>query len=168
MTNEERDALIAQGWTPPKVVDPDLIEAQQIFSNSSLTTPIGMTLTGIKRGRELERAVMGNPIPEQIQEVKPTVAVDPDIAQAMTLWLDGLSALDLALAGIKRGRALAAEAKPGVVWVKHDGSDECPLTMDDFILIARKGRHPFIEWSGGSTWQEITHYAVITPPEEDK
>ena len=106
--------LAREGWTPPVAVDPDIAEARQIYHNSLPSDPMGMTLTGIKRGRALA----------------------------------------------------AAEAKPGMVWVKHDGSDECPLTMDDFILIACKNRRLFIEWSGGSTWQEITHYAIITPPED--
>ena len=56
MTNEERDALIAQGWTPPAPVDSDIAEALQIYHNSLFSDPIGMTLIGIKRGRELERA----------------------------------------------------------------------------------------------------------------
>ena len=30
MTNEEREALIAQGWTPPGAVDPDIAGGQKV------------------------------------------------------------------------------------------------------------------------------------------
>ena len=94
MTNEEREALIAQGWTPPEPVDPDIAEAKEL-------------------------------------------ALD---------WMeDALSFEDLALAGIKRGRELErAEAKP-----------KGPQTA------------AFQAGSAGyRDWQDITHYAEITPPED--
>ena len=97
----------------------------------------------------------------------PPVPVDPDIAEAETIWFEGKSSFDLVLAGIKRGRALAAEAKPGMVWVKHDGSGECPVDLHHPILIKNiKGCYAegvarvFI-------WHRVTHYAVITPPADD-
>jgi hypothetical protein len=115
MTNEERSALIAQGWTPPVAVDPDLAEARTIYRNSLPSNPMGM-----------------------------------------------------ALAGIKRGRALAAEAKPGMVWVKHDGSDVCPVDATDDVMV---------QYSGGTRtykvmaylihdWENVTHYTIITQPED--
>lgn len=56
MTNEERAALIAQGWMPPVPVDPDLAEARKIYHDTLPTDPMGMTLAGIKRGRALAAA----------------------------------------------------------------------------------------------------------------
>ncbi len=59
MTNEEREALIAQGWTPPEAVDPDLAEAKKVvneFAESYDWTPESLAIRAIKRGRELERA----------------------------------------------------------------------------------------------------------------
>ena len=105
--------LAREGWTPPRVVDPDLIEAQQIFSNSSLTTPIGMTLTGIKRGRALA----------------------------------------------------AAEAKPGLVWVKHDGSGECPVDPNSDIWIKHSGRTVLCA-ADLYLWKNVTHYCEIPQPED--
>ena len=113
MTNEEREALIAQGWTPPEVVDPDLAEAWDL---------VGW------RG-----------------------------------WSDNH---ELVLSAIKRGRALAAEAKPGMFWVKHDGSEESPVNKNWFVAICRRG-----EVDAGRArlvdWRVITHYAIIPHPAED-
>jgi hypothetical protein len=106
--------LTQEGWTPPAAVDPDLVEAQQIFSNSSLTTPIGMTLTGIKRGRALA----------------------------------------------------AAEAKPGMVWVKHDGSTICPVDRDIWVLTKTFGYNPCVNRGKRLAWQSVSFYCVITPPED--
>lgn len=113
MTNEEREALIAQGWAPPVAVDPDLAEARKIYHDTLPTDPMGMALAGIKRGRALA----------------------------------------------------AAEAKPRLVWLKHDGSDESPVNKNWFVAIFRRG-----EVDAGRArlvdWRVITHYAVITPPED--
>ena len=91
MTNEEREALIAQGWTPPEAVDPDLAEARKIYHNTLPTDPIGMTL-----------------------------------------------------AAIKRGRALAAEAK-------SKGSRTAAFQAGS---------------AGYRDWQDLTHYGIVTPPED--
>ena len=102
----------------------------------------------------------------------PPGAVDPDLAEAM-LFYHGFNyhlkdGIDLVFEAIKRGRALAAaEAKPGMVWVKHDGSNHCPVDPDSYIWI--KGA-----WFGQKTilkanavgWPNVTHYAIITPPED--
>lgn len=122
MTNEEREALIAQGWTPPVAVDPDVNMARDyahyllgtIFEIPSFQRAQDYFLQAIKRGRELERV----------------------------------------------------EAKAGVVWIKHDGSDESPVNKNWFVAIFRRG-----EVDAGRArlvdWRVITHYAVITPPAED-
>ena len=119
----------------------------------------------------------------------PPVAVDPDIAEAREIvaqiydvsWPERADAIRAggqdnnvenvsALAGIKRGRALAAEAKPGVVWVKHDGSRKNPLDRrNSWILVNRAQRGFGAYYSSNDAmldWRDVTHYAVITPPEE--
>lgn len=104
----------------------------------------------------------------------PPVTVDPDLAEAERLayaWHvnEIKDVYGLALAGIKRGRALAAaEAKPVMVWVKHDGSNHCPVDPDSHVWIRRSvlGR-PRCKLAGATGWPLVTHYAVITPPAED-
>jgi hypothetical protein len=117
MTNEERDALIAQGWTPPVAVDPDIAEAEKV------------------------RQFAGD---------------------CQECGIDG------PLAGIKRGRALAAaEAKPGLVWVKHDGSNHCPLDPDSYVWIKNAYWGKTIIFKASAVgWPNVTHYAIITPPED--
>ena len=123
MTNEERDALIAQGWTPPKVVvDPDID--------------------------------MAHAYAKQLLDFRHPLNID--------------RAYDYFLGAIKQARGLErAEAKPGLVWFKHDGSGECPVDLHHPILIKNiKGCYAegvarvFI-------WHRVTHYAIINPPEED-
>jgi len=69
MTYDERNALIAQGWTPPMPVDSDLAEADRLYE--AMDWPIGVKgdtpecytafiREGIKQGRELERIASGN------------------------------------------------------------------------------------------------------------
>ena len=137
MTNEERDALIAQGWTPPVAVDPDIADAWDLVSQSGHFDNHASILKAIKRGRELERA-----------EAK------PKRAQAEAF-----------LAGIKRGRAVAAEAKPGMVWEKNRG-----LSTPDGAAILTLDEHGTFDITHGcrlsSLEDDITHYAIITPPED--
>lgn len=112
MTNEERDALIAQGWTPP-------------------------------------------PVP-----------VDPDLAEAENLCLQGFIRRELALAAIKRGRELErAEAKPGMVWVKHNWSERCPVDKGAWVWI-KEQKVSLILQAQFVNWRTITHYAIITQPED--
>ena len=105
----------------------------------------------------------------------PPVAVDPDLLELETLWLkyaDGKinSLSDTVLAGIKRGRALAAaEAKPGMVWVKHDGSAKSPVALGTLVAVkfVPGAKMPFkVGPAEYRDWQDITHYAIITPPED--
>ena len=173
MTNEEREALIAQGWTPPEPVDPDLAEAEKLWELWGHSKGNYLALKAIKRGRELERAVMGNPIPEQIQEVTPPEPVNPDLAEAEKIereyWVtSGIHPLeDAFMKAIKRGRALAAEAKPGMVWKKWDGSEQCPVKLDDYVWSKGADGGVSINRAGDLDWMYVTHYAIITPPEED-
>ena len=97
----------------------------------------------------------------------PPVPVDPDLAEAEAIWFEGKSPVDLALAGIKRGRALAAaEAKPGLVWVKHDKSKVCPIDIHQPVLIININGFYAEAVAGTFQWHRVTHYAVITPPED--
>lgn len=126
MTNEERSALIAQGWTPPKVVDLDL-------------------------------------------------AVDPDLAEAAVFenrYYAGETIETICLQAIKRGRALAAEAKPGLNWKKYAGSGECPVAPSAAVICRFvNGTGLTITLTLGEAkhrdWPLVTHYAIITPPAED-
>lgn len=100
----------------------------------------------------------------------PPVQVDPDFAEAKELaldWMeDALSFEDLALAGIKRGRELErAEAKPGMVWVKHDRSGECPVDPNQRVCVLLPSSDVVVGKAAWAVWETITHYAVITPPE---
>jgi hypothetical protein len=121
MTTEEREALIAQGWTPPVAVDPDEKWARaytkELFDHRHTVNP-GMAydyfLGAIKQGRELERA----------------------------------------------------EAKPGMVWVKHDGSTICPVDRDIWVLTKTFGYNPCVNRGKRLAWQSVSFYCVITPPED--
>ncbi len=114
MTNEEREALIAQGWTPPGAVDPDLAGGKRLsddwfFGNYSYQTAC---LKALKRGCELA----------------------------------------------------AADTKPGLVWVKYDGSGKCPVYADNYVWVKNRQRTSMGR-AGSVTWSIVTHYAEITPPE---
>jgi hypothetical protein len=103
----------------------------------------------------------------------PPVAVDPDLLELETLWLkytDGKinSLSDTVLAGIKRGRELErAEAKPGLVWVKHDGSIESPIAGHHLVAALFKvDQYIGLYNAIIAKWSDITHYAIITQPED--
>ncbi len=115
MTNEERDALIAQGWTPPVAGDPDLAEATILYNRHHAS-------------------------------------------------FEGLE--ETLFTAIKRGRALAAEAKPGMVWKKWDGSEQCPVKLDDYVWSKGADGGVSINRAGDLDWMYVTHYAIITPPED--
>ena len=107
----------------------------------------------------------------------PPVAVDPDIAEAEKVWdefngpaSDGETSIDLALAGIKRGRDLAAaEAKPGLVWVKHDfaTAQRHPARSQQIVCVEYSSGSFAADFGANIYWPNVTHYAVITPPAED-
>lgn len=104
----------------------------------------------------------------------PPEPVDPDIAEADKLsyaWHVGeiKDVPNLALAAIKRGRALAAEAKLGMVWKKHDGSGKSPVAGHHLVLARFKSDPDYIGVYNAiiANWPNITHYCEITPPAED-
>ena len=108
---------------------------------------------------------------ELTQEGWTPPVVDPDLAEAETLWGIWLNAyetpFELAIKAIKRGRALAAaEAKTGMVWVKHDGSTICPVDRDAWVLTKNFGYTPCFSMGKRLAWQTVTHYAIIAPPED--
>ena len=101
----------------------------------------------------------------------PPVAVDPDLAEADRLhkyWEDDAidEVVDVALAGIKRGRELErAEAKPGMVWEINRGLS----TPSGAPILTRDEDGNFYIMRGctfSGLGEEITHYAIITQPEE--
>ena len=117
MTNEERSALIAQGWTPPVGVDPDLAEAEDLheaYIDNKYSPAEKAFYHAIKRGRELERA----------------------------------------------------EAQPGMVWVKHDGSEIRPVSVDQYVWVRSFGYPPYARKARNIAWQGCSHYAIIPQPEE--
>lgn len=85
----------------------------------------------------------------------PPEPVDSDLAEAEALWLEGVTTVELVLAAIKRGRELErdaadieidqlqetvmklTEAKPKVIWVKHNGSVVCPDDVDAWGWLTR-------------------------------
>ena len=104
----------------------------------------------------------------------PPEPVDPDRLEAYNLAVffgeefGNYTPARLALKAIKRGRALVAdETKPGMVWVKHDGSIKCPVVdKNAWVWVRVKGCHdPYISPPQTLHWPVITHYAIITQPE---
>lgn len=128
---------------------------------------------------------MGNPIPEQIQEVTPPEPVNPDLLLARKIEAgrlgvpptvsnailhgahDGDIEIERTLETIKRGRELErAEAEPGMVWVINRGLS----TPDGAPILTRDEDGNFDIMRGckfSGFGEEITHYAIITPPAED-
>lgn len=180
--------LAREGWTPPVAVDPDIAEAEKLANEYAECDDwpflANWFLKAIKRGRELERAVMGNPIPEQIQEVKPPLVVDPDLLLARKIEAgrlgvpptvsnailhgahDGDIEIERTLETIKRGRELErAEAKPGMVWVINRGLS----TPDGAPILTRDEDGNFDIMRGckfSGFGEEIIHYAIIIQPED--
>jgi hypothetical protein len=59
------------------------------------------------------------------------------------------------------------EAKPGMVWVKHDGSAKCPVDCDAKVLVNHKSGFPQVGFRAEERqWESVTHYCEITQPEE--
>lgn len=174
--------LAREGWTPPMAVDPDLLEARIIQGDKFFDRPtiqnailagahdthpeMVRTLQAIKRGRGLERA-----------EAKPKRSKEhsypspEDVKQIITDWENDNSEdpgnLNCLVAqAILHGRALAAEAKPRLVWVKHDGGKspiadrdtQVAVIYDDGTLIAGDAHE--------RDWSIVVLYAEITPPED--
>jgi len=123
MTNEEKEVLIAQGWTPPKPSDVDLAQAQKCARDYALRD-----------------------------------AVRPQTYEEATRHF---------LTAIKIGRVLQqSEAEPGMVWVKHDGSAMCPVEATEEVLIQYGGgQRSHRVMAGMVNWENVTHYAIVTPPE---
>jgi hypothetical protein len=68
---------------------------------------------------------------------------------------------NLAIAEVDRLR----EAKPGMVWVKHDGSKVCPVNQNWFVAVFRRGEADAAR-ARLVDWPNVTHYAIITQPEK--
>ena len=106
-----------------------------------------------------------------------TPPVDPDFAEVDTIlgmWgRCGQRDRDIgiiALAAIKRGRALEhAEAKSGLFghWKKHDGTNKCPAPKDAWVVALINHGEKFYadQMAKHFTWENVTHYCEVTPPE---
>ena len=120
----------------------------------------------------------------------PPVAVDPDHAIACELakeWdLRGLAPecwnyQALALVAIKRGRELERDkadieidqlqetvmelTKPGMVWIKHDGSRQSPVP-GALVTVSLGHSHYQTDVSFMIDWWMVSYYAIITQPEK--
>ena len=197
MTNEERNALIAQGWTPPpEPVDPDLAEANKLayaWHVGEIKDVPNLALASIKRGRALA-----------LSEAKPSLGDDDEyvdcFAEAMKAKMqlkskqgragwqdkddctadllsrllrehvekgDPVDVANFAMMLHQRGeRIAAAEAQPGMVWVKHDGSHVDPVGKNDWVLIKSYGQSPYLSLAGSIYWSNVTHYCLITQPDD--
>lgn len=98
----------------------------------------------------------------------PPAAVDPDIAEAKRIAENWDEIDELVYAGIKRGRELErAEAKPGMVWVKRGQQDVNPFDKSTLILVKFISGDIGLRYSTVTAlWSNVTHYVVITPPED--
>ena len=101
----------------------------------------------------------------------PPVVVDPDIGDAVTLAKRyGLFHYTPVLDGIKRGRELErAEAKPGLVWVKHDfaTAQRHPARSQQMVCVEYSSGSFAADFGVNIYWPNVTHYAIITPPAEN-
>ena len=120
----------------------------------------------------------------------PPAPVDPDLVEAREIvaqlydvsWPERANYIRMgrqdnnvenvsALAGIKRGRALAAaEAKPGLVWVRHDfaTAQRHPARSQQLVCVEYSSGSFAADFGANIYWPNVIHYAVITPPAEDK
>lgn len=188
--------LAREGWTPPEPVDPDLAEAEDLATWAELNEIFRaqLALEAIKRGRELERAEAKPSLGDDDEYVdcfaeamKAKMQLkskqgragwqdkDDCTADLLSRLLrehvekgDPVDVANFAMMLHQRGeRIAAAEAKPGMVWVKHDGSIKCPVVdKNAWVWVRVKGCHdPYISPPQTLHWPVITHYAIITQPE---
>ena len=105
----------------------------------------------------------------------PPKPVDSDIARAQHIWDTSHNTrytLSLAASavfeGIKQGRALASEVKPGMVWKEHDGSEKSPVSASTLVLL-KYAPEMALDYTSGEAahrqWANVTHYAIITQPD---
>ena len=101
----------------------------------------------------------------------PPVAVDPDLAEAqdLALWAESneIFRSQLAHEALKRGRPLAAaEAKPGMVWKKWDGKGHGGDLFGEYVWVKYTNGTTKITEEEFADWSTVTHYAIITQPED--
>ena len=183
--------LAREGWTPPVAVDPEVGSIWKHYNGGVYEViAIANTLDTEKYPKAVIHKGVNNGLVwtrraddwhrSYTQQAKtsetPPVAVDPDLAEAkymaQTARAERLTRtggdydLDkLAFIAIKAGRALAAEAKPGMVWVINRGLS----TPDGAPILTRDEDGNFDIMRGckfSGFGEEITHYAIITPPED--
>jgi hypothetical protein len=136
--------LAREGWTPPVAVDPDLAEAKAVWgnfisSNADRKTSVDLALNALKRGRELERKAKSR-------------LIMTTIGKGVTVehYADGTS----------------KAVQPGMVWKKCDGSDVCPVAPLNLVLVKYANSQIVSGEARNRDWRNVTHYAIITQPEE--
>lgn len=50
-----------------------------------------------------------------------------------------------------------------MTWLKHDGTDECPVDLDDFIEVETWANYSIKEYARNLEWKYIKFYKVIPP-----
>jgi len=161
----EAARLAREGWVP-EPVDPDLAETITLAKGFELAYYIPV-LEGIKRGRELERDAADIEI-DQLQEtiLNITEPETPEIDEYMLYGAPhNVRVTKLKLKG-------TAEAKPGMVWVKHDRSEKSPVSGDTWVLVRNYDPETTYAMAYACSqahkrlWKYVTHYAIITQPED--
>jgi len=123
------------------------------------------------KGREVVGVISARLAREGWTPFKP---VDPDLAEAEHLTVDYRNSKfhpitsEWFLKAIKRGRELErAEAKSGLNWVKRGQQDVNPFDKSTLLLVIFISGQIDLRYSDVTAlWSNITHYAVITPPED--
>jgi hypothetical protein len=175
--------LAREGWTPPVAVDPEVGSIWKHYNGGVYEViAIANTLNTEKYPKAVIHKNRANGTvwtrraddwhrSYTQQDKTSETPVDPDLDLAKTLsdeWGDDDEPTPekMILRAIKLGRALAAEAKPGVVWVKHDGSTICPVDRDIWVLTKTFGYNPCVNRGKRLAWQSVSFYCVITQPED--
>ena len=179
--NTRAARLAREGWTPPVAVDPEVGSIWKHYNGGVYEViAIANTLDTEKYPKAVIHKGVNNGLVwtrraddwhrSYTQQAKtsetPPAAVDPDLAETYQFlgWGDEQGAI---LAALKHGRDIErAEAKPGLVWVINRGLS----TPDGAPILTRDEDGNFDIMRGckfSGFGEEITHYAIITPPEED-
>lgn len=99
----------------------------------------------------------------------PKPPIDPDLEEAQEIVRQHLSQkyafTNIALAAIKRGRALAAEAKPGR-WSSWNGAPSSPVCDNDWVCVIYDDQSQAVGRAGDRGWEEVSSYLPIPKPED--
>lgn len=127
-----------------------------------------LALDALKRGRELERAVLHIPITDQNQGA---AEVDPHVLRVREVMTQQ-EGTDASYYSGKHDdspwfqRLLACYraglADGGMAWRKHDGSAQCPVDPESVVAVR------YCDWrlpkgyrAGGRVWKDVTDYLPL-------